>query len=99
MPPAVLVTSPQGARDVLGRTDAFAERGATPASTELRRLMGANLLVLPHDEWLPRRRALQPLFTKQCVPRYAGHMADAAESCAASGVAKVSSTSTPHAAR
>ena len=41
--------------------------------------MGANLLVLPHDEWLPRRRALQPLFTKQHVPRFAGHMAEAAE--------------------
>ena len=29
VPPLVAVTSPQGARDVLGRTDAFAERGAT----------------------------------------------------------------------
>jgi cytochrome P450 len=78
-PPLVLVTSPQGARDVLGRTDAVAERGGTPMATEMRRLMGGNLLVLPHDEWLPRRRALQPLFTKQHVPRFAGHMADAAE--------------------
>jgi len=30
MPPSVFVSSPQGARDVLGRRDAFAERGATP---------------------------------------------------------------------
>ena len=78
-PPGVLITSPQGARDVLGRTDAFAERGATPIASELRRLMGGNLLVLPHDEWLPRRRALQPLFTKQHVRGFAGHMAQAAE--------------------
>ena len=41
MPPVVIVTSPQGARDVLGRTDAVAERGQTPMATELRRLMGA----------------------------------------------------------
>ena len=30
MPPLVFIASPQGARDVLGRTDAFAERGVTP---------------------------------------------------------------------
>jgi cytochrome P450 len=79
IPPLVLVSSPQGARDVLGRTDAFVDRGQLPASKELRRLMGGNLLDLPHDEWLPRRRALQPMFTKQQVPRFAGHMAGAAE--------------------
>ena len=79
MPPMVVVTSPRGARDVLGRTDAFAERGATTIFTQLRRLMGGNLLVLPHDEWLPRRRALQPLFTKKHVRRFAGHIAQAAE--------------------
>jgi cytochrome P450 len=79
IPPFVLVSSPQGARDALGRTDAFADRGQLPGLKELRRLMGANLLDLPHDEWLPRRRALQPMFTKQHVPRFAGHMAGAAE--------------------
>ena len=79
IPPLVFVSSPQGARDALGRSDAFADRGQLPASKELRRLMGANLLDLPHDEWLPRRRALQPMFTKQHVPRFAGHMAGAAE--------------------
>lgn len=79
MPPLVFIASPQGARDVLGRTDAFAERGATPVSRELRRLMGDNLLVVPHQEWLPRRRALQPIFTKQHVPRFAGHIAEVAE--------------------
>jgi Cytochrome P450 len=41
--------------------------------------MGSSLFASPHDEWLPRRRALQPIFTKQHVARFAGHMADAAE--------------------
>jgi cytochrome P450 len=79
IPPFVLVSSPQGARDALGRTDAFADRGQLPGLKELRRLMGANLLDLSHDQWLPRRRALRPLFTKQHVPQFAGHMAAAAE--------------------
>jgi cytochrome P450 len=79
MPPLVFITSPQGAHDVLGRTDAFVDRAPMPVAKELRRLMGGNLLVLPHDEWLPRRQALQPLFTKQHVPRFAGHMAESAQ--------------------
>jgi cytochrome P450 len=82
MPPLVFVSSPQGAHDVLARTDAIAERAATPIAVELRRLVGDNLLVMPHSEWLPRRRALQPIFTKQHVPRFAGHMADVAEQLA-----------------
>ncbi len=79
MPPFVFIASPQGARDLLARSDACAERSATPVVTELRRLMGGSLFALPHDQWLPRRRALQPIFTKQHVSRFAGHMADAAE--------------------
>src|ERR1700757_113814 len=79
IPPLVFVSSPQGAHDVLARTDAFAERAATPIALELRRLMGDTLLVVPHREWLPRRRALQPIFTKHHVPRFAGHMAEVAE--------------------
>jgi cytochrome P450 len=82
MPPLVFVSSPQGAHDILARTDAFAERAATPVSVEIRRLMGDNLLVVPHREWLPRRRALQPIFTKHHVPRFAGHMAEVAEQLA-----------------
>jgi len=79
MPPVALITSPQGARQVLGRTDGAVERGLTPMSWELRRLVGDNLLVVAHREWLPRRRALQPIFTKQNVRGFAGHMADIAE--------------------
>jgi cytochrome P450 len=79
-PTGVLIASPQGARDVLGRSDEIADRGGTIAAIQMQRLMGGNLLVLPHREWLPRRRTLQPMFTKQHVPRYAGHMATAAQS-------------------
>jgi cytochrome P450 len=82
IPPLVFVSSPQGAHDVLARTDAFAERGAMPVAVELRRLVGDNLLVMPHREWLPRRRALQPIFTKHHVPRFAGRMAEVAEQLA-----------------
>jgi len=78
-PAAVLIASPQGARDVLGRTDEIADRGGVTSTVQMRRLMGGNLLDLPHHEWLPRRRALQPMFTKQRVLRYAGHMAAAAQ--------------------
>src|SRR3984957_11472563 len=56
IPPAVLIASPQGARDVLGRTDEIADRGGTPSTIEMYRLMGGNLLNLPHHQWLPRRR-------------------------------------------
>ena len=79
-PTMVMIASPQGARDVLGRTDEIADRGGTTTAIQLRRLMGGNLLVLPHHEWLPRRRTLQPMFTKQRIQRYAGHMAAAAQS-------------------
>ncbi|MFZ3295835.1 MAG: cytochrome P450, partial [Mycobacterium sp.] len=57
-PTAVLIASPQGARDVLGRTDEIADRGGSTMAIQMRRLMGGNLLVLPHDQWLPRRRTL-----------------------------------------
>ena len=35
-----------------------------------------------HEPWLPRRRALQPIFTKQHVRGFAGHMAQAAQTVA-----------------
>ena len=79
VPTAVLIASPQGARDVLGRSDEIADRGGTTTAVQLRRLMGGNLLVLPHREWLPRRRTLQPMFTKQRIKQYAGDMAAAAQ--------------------
>src|SRR6201998_6254 len=52
-PAAVLIASPQGARDVLGRTDEIADRGGVTRTVQMRRLMGGTLLALPHHEWLP----------------------------------------------
>ncbi|HET7666033.1 MAG TPA: cytochrome P450 [Mycobacterium sp.] len=81
MPPVVIVTSPQGAHDVLGRTGAHIEK--TIVHDEVRHLLGPNLFDLTNEPWLPRRRALQPVFTKQHVRAFAGHMAQAAEGAAA----------------
>ncbi|HWF30274.1 MAG TPA: cytochrome P450 [Mycobacterium sp.] len=79
LPNVVVIATPQGARDLLGRTDEVADRGQVRTMVELRALMGGNLLNLPHEQWLPRRRTLQPMFTKRHVSRYAGHMAAAAQ--------------------
>ena len=84
MPPIVVATSPQGGRDILGRNDAFIEK--TVVHAEMRRLLGNNLFDLTHEPWLPRRRALQPIFTKQHVRAFAGHMSQAAETVCASWV-------------
>lgn len=84
MPPMVIATSPQGGRDILGRSDALVER--TVVHHELRHLLGANLFTVTHEAWLPRRRALQPIFTKQHVRAFAGHMAQAAEMVATAWV-------------
>ena len=77
MPPVVVATSPKGGRDILGRTDAFIEK--TVVHSEMRHLLGGNLFDLTHEPWLPRRRALQPMFTKQHVRAFGGDMAQAAE--------------------
>ena len=77
MPEIVVATSPQGGRDILGRPDAFVER--TTVHAEMRNLVGENLFDVTHERWLPRKRTLQPIFTKQRVRAFAGHMAEAAE--------------------
>ncbi|MUL67852.1 cytochrome P450 [Mycobacterium sp. CBMA 234] len=79
-PPIVLVTSPAGIRDVLGRTDSLAER--CTIHEEVRNVVGDNLFVLPNSSWPPRRRALQPVFTRQNVDRFGGHMTQAAQTIA-----------------
>src|SRR5262249_38500709 len=76
MPPVVVATSPRGARDILGRTGEHIEK--TRIHHEMRHLRGPNLFDLTYELWLPRRRALQPLFTKQHVREFGGHMAKAA---------------------
>jgi cytochrome P450 len=77
-PPLVLVCSPQGAHDVLGRTDGLVDK-ALPIFDEIRRVLGGNLFTFNHDAWMPRRRTLQPIFTKKHVAQFATHMAQAAE--------------------
>jgi cytochrome P450 len=74
--PIIWVTSPAGARDVLGRKDDACDR--TAVHREMRHLMGDNLVDLPNEPWLSRKRTLQPLFTKQRVRMFSGHMAEAA---------------------
>jgi cytochrome P450 len=81
-PPVVVATSPQAARDILGRKDDFVDK--TTIHQEMRQLLGDNLFDLTHQPWLPRRRALQPIFTKQHVRGFGGHMTQAAEMVAAS---------------
>jgi cytochrome P450 len=77
MPPLVVATSPQAGHDILGLSDVHVER--TTIHHEIRQLFGPNLFDVTHDGWLPRRRVLQPLFTKPHVRTFGGHMAQAAE--------------------
>jgi len=76
-PPVVAVFSPGGIRDVLGRNDASAERCVV--HEEVRHLAGDSLFVLRNEPWLPRKRALQPVFTKPNVRNFGGHMSRAAQ--------------------
>lgn len=79
--PMVVTTSPAGIRDVLGRTDAFVDKMVI--HEEMRHLLGDNLFDLPHKQWLPRRRALQPVFTKYHVRAFGADMFGAADTTAA----------------
>jgi cytochrome P450 len=76
-PPIVAVTSPDGIRDVLGRNDAFSERCII--HEEVRHMAGDSLFVLPNQSWRPRKRALQPVFTKHNVRNYGGYISRAAQ--------------------
>jgi cytochrome P450 len=80
MPQVVVATSPRAARDILGRGGGHIEK--TRVHREMRQLLGPNLFDLTHEAWLPRRRALQPVFTKQHVREFAGDMAEAARTVA-----------------
>jgi cytochrome P450 len=77
MPPIVAVMSPNGMRDVLARSDASSERCII--HEEVQQLAGDSLFVLPNEQWRPRKRALQPVFTKQNVRNFGGHMSRAAQ--------------------
>lgn len=76
IPPLVAVMSPNGMRDVLGRSDASSERCVY--HDEVRNMAGDSLFVLPNEQWRPRKRALQPVFTKYNVRNFGGHMSRAA---------------------
>ncbi len=78
MPPMVLATSPRGIRDILNVKDQSVDK-TTPVFTEMRNILGANLANLPYEAWVSRRRTVQPVFTKQAVRQFGGHMAEAAE--------------------
>ena len=84
LPEIVVTTSPQGVHDVLDRPNTFLEK-KLPFYDEQQNLIGGNLFNLAHDEWRPRRRAIQQVFTKTHVARYADNMAEAAESSFRSG--------------
>jgi cytochrome P450 len=84
MPQVVVATSPQGARDILSRGAGHTDR--TRIHHEMRQLLGPNLFDLTNEPWLSRRRALQPIFTKQHVREFGGHMAQAAHTVADSWV-------------
>ena len=76
-PPIVAVMSPDAIRDVLAGNDAFSERCII--HEEVQRMAGDSLFVLPNEQWRPRKRALQPVFTKQNVRKFGGHMSRAAQ--------------------
>ena len=78
VPPFVVVTSPQGAHDVLAGSSNDTMDKLTPIHLETR-LIGDNVFNLPYEAWKPQRRTLQPLFTKRHVANFAGHMAAAAD--------------------
>ena len=78
VPTIVLATSPGAIRDILAVNDDNVDK-TSPVLNELRRALGANSSNLPHELWIPRRRTLQPMFTKQHVREFGGHMAGAAE--------------------
>jgi cytochrome P450 len=82
MPPIVVATSPQAIRDILSIKDGSVDKTSLILS-ELRRVLGGNLFNLPYEQWLPRKRTLQPVFTKQHVRQFGGHMAEAAEKVSA----------------
>jgi cytochrome P450 len=76
-PTIVAVMSPDAMRDVLGRSDASSDRCII--HEEVQNMAGDSLFVLPNEQWRPRKRALQPVFTKQNVRSFGGHMSGAAQ--------------------
>jgi cytochrome P450 len=80
--PMAVITSPQGAHDVLGGSDGSFDKEMI-TFVEARKWFGNNLFNITHEPWVSRRRTMQPLFTKKHVAIYAGRMADIAQTSAA----------------
>jgi cytochrome P450 len=74
IPRVVFASSAQAAHDVLAGSDGTLDKQA-PIYVEFRRL-SPNVFNLAHDAWLPRKRALQPVFTKPRMSEYATAMSD-----------------------
>lgn len=71
--PVYVVSSPEGARDVL--VDHHREVGKrTLQYTTLSLVTGMGLLTADTEAWKPRRRLLQPAFHKELVALTAGHV-------------------------
>ena len=81
IPEVVLLTSPEGAHAVLAAPPECTDRAR--GHDEFRQLLGEDLFTLPNAPWLPRRRTLQPVFTKRSVQQFGGHMSQAADMVAA----------------
>ena len=85
-PRFVLVSSAQGAHDALAGFDGSVDKYG--AFHEEFRKLGTNIFNMAHDEWVPRKRALQPAFTKQRMTGYAGAMSAVAVETAADWAAR-----------
>ena len=79
------VSSPQGIHDMLAGTDSAIDKEAL--GIQQSRVWGLNSFNLANMPWLPRRRTLQPVFTKRHVADYAGKMVAAADAVAATWTA------------
>lgn len=80
-PEFVFALSPSGARCILGEPGRSTDR--TPIHDEVRSLLGDSLFTVRNDHWVPRKRALQPVFMKPNVRAFGGHMAQAAQTVVA----------------
>ena len=75
-PRVALVTSARGAHDVLAGADGAVDK--LGAMYESFCALSPNVFNLPHERWVPRKRALQPVFTKPRTREYAASISGVA---------------------
>lgn len=85
-PRIVVVSTPDGAREVLAGFDGSLDKTGR-AHTVFDDFDIRNSFSLAHEAWKPRRRTLQPSFTKRQVNTYAGDVADVVDDESAAWVA------------